>query len=99
MSSNSYIENGVLYEISGLLLTLQGLRDLEIVKTVTVNRINANMTNQPEQESVLDSHAQWLIDRIMSLVIQASQQEKIEIRTKVLNLTRQPGAEVQDELH
>ena len=95
----SYIENGVLYEMSGLLLTLRGMRDLEFVKTVTVNRINAHMTNQNTVEQELDDHAQWLIDRIMSLVIQAPPTEKIEIRTKVLNLTRRPDAGVQDELH
>ena len=95
----SYIENGVLYEMSGLLLTLRGMRDLEFVKTVTVNRINAHMTNQNTVEQELDDHAQWLIDRIMSLVIQAPPAEKIEIRTKVLNLTRRPDAGVQDELH
>ena len=95
----SYIENGVHYEMSGLLLTLRGMRDLEFVKTVTVNRINAHMTNQNTVEQELDDHAQWLIDRIMSLVIQAPPAEKIEIRTKVLNLTRRPDAGVQDELH
>ena len=95
----SYIEDGVLYEMSGLLLTLQGMPNLEFVKTVTVNRINAHMTNQPTVEQELDDHAQWLIDRIMSLVIQAPPAEKIEIRTKVLNLTRRPDAGVQDELH
>ena len=99
MPSNSYIENGVLYEMSGLLLTLRGMRDLEFVKTVALNRINAHMTNQPEQEAILDAHAQWVVDRIMSLVLAAPHQEKVEIRTKVLNLTRQPAVGVQDELH
>ena len=82
----SYIENGVLYEMSGLLLTLRGMRDLEFVKTVTVNRINAHMTNQNTVEQELDDHTKWLVDRIMSLVFTAPQQEKVEIRSQVLNL-------------
>uniref|UniRef100_A0A6C0KWW6 Uncharacterized protein n=1 Tax=viral metagenome TaxID=1070528 RepID=A0A6C0KWW6_9ZZZZ len=99
MPTNSYIENGVLYEMSGLLLTLRGMRDLEFVKTVTVNRINAHITNQNTVEPNLEDHAQWVVDRIMSLVLTAPHQEKLEIRTKVLNLTRQPAVGVQDELH
>jgi hypothetical protein len=82
----SYIENGVLYEMSGLLLTLQGMPNLEFVKTVTVNRINAHMTNQNTVEQELDDHTKWLVDRIMSLVFTAPQQEKVEIRSQVLNL-------------
>ena len=82
----SYIENGFLYEMSGLLLTLQGMPNLEFVKTVTVNRINAHMTNQNTVEQELDDHTKWLVDRIMSLVFTAPQQEKVEIRSQVLNL-------------
>lgn len=82
----SYIEDGVLYEMSGLLLTLQGMRDFEFVKTTMVNRINAHITNQSIIEPNLDDHAQWLIDRIMSLVLTAPRAEKEEIRNKVLAL-------------
>jgi hypothetical protein len=76
----SYIENGVLYSVSGLLLTLKGMRNKDVVKTIICNQINKVDKNEIHD---VDDNARWLIDRIMSLVLIANAAERVEIHEQV----------------
>jgi hypothetical protein len=81
----SYIEDGVKYDVAGLLLTLRNMRNKEEIKTELMYHIDMAVrgNSNDENRKPLDSNATWLVDRILSLVRIAETAEQKEIYNQV----------------
>jgi hypothetical protein len=86
----TYNENGVTYDVAGLMSTMVQMREKERMKRILLLRIDAVIMNdiiwQDELENVeISDDAKWVVTYIMKVVKSAQRDEQKEIYNLISN--------------
>ena len=84
MQSPTYTENGVQYDVTGLLSTTLGMAEKDMIKRVLLHNIdNQIMQYHENQQYIVDyldyqatDEVKWVVEHMMRLVSMATRDEK-----------------------